>query len=196
MKARPQWVVWRYTWKPKQQKWDKPPYNARTGRYAKSTEADTWSTWDVAWEACQAGGWDGVGYVFSGEDDDFFGCDLDKCRDPQTGEFKPWSKVQQQRWHEDTPDPSTIIAKLSTYGEISPSQTGCKLLGKGVPPRTGKRGDFEIYKIDRYFTVTGHRHVACPESISDVTSEKHGVWLPPGYTHRNGLVLPVSANLG
>jgi hypothetical protein len=59
------------------------------------------------------------------------------------------------------------------------------LIGRGQPLRTGKRGDFEIYNIDRYFTVTGHRYPDCPESINLVDHEvlaKVNGWIWPERT--------------
>jgi len=44
LKALPQWVTWRYTWQ--QEKWDKPPRPAPTGRLASSTDPRTWSLFD------------------------------------------------------------------------------------------------------------------------------------------------------
>src|SRR5262245_27542656 len=79
LKERPQWALWRYA--RVKGKWTKPPFNARTGGKASSTNSGTWSPFDVALAAYRAGGWDGVGYVPAG-DDPFTAGDLDHCRDP------------------------------------------------------------------------------------------------------------------
>src|SRR5262245_47772645 len=86
---RPQWVLWRYTFA--KGKWTKPPYNARTGRLASSTNRATWCTFDEDLAAYQAGGWDGMGYV-PARDDPFVAGDLDRCRDRQTGALRPWAE--------------------------------------------------------------------------------------------------------
>jgi hypothetical protein len=57
-------------------------------------------------------------YVQSGEG--FVYVDLDKCRDPKTGEVKPWAQE--------------IIAALDTYTEISGSGTGFHLIARGQLP--------------------------------------------------------------
>src|SRR5262245_45768809 len=63
LKARDQWVCWRYAWVEAKGKWDKPPLNARTGRRASSTNGETWSSFEVALAAYQDGRnkYDGVG---------------------------------------------------------------------------------------------------------------------------------------
>jgi DNA polymerase-1 len=38
LRDRPHWIVWKYTWQEDQAKWIKPPYDARTGRRASSTD--------------------------------------------------------------------------------------------------------------------------------------------------------------
>ena len=52
----------------------------------------------------------GIGLVFNG--DGLIGVDLDDCRDLATGDMASWA--------------SDIIARLDTYCEVSPSQTGVK----------------------------------------------------------------------
>src|SRR5262245_31271452 len=86
LRARPQWVGWRYERRNGTQ--TKIPINARTGREAKSNDPKTWSTFDEALAAVERFDCAGVGFVFSA-DDDFFGVDLDGCRDRDTGELTP-----------------------------------------------------------------------------------------------------------
>jgi len=175
MKARHQWVCWRWTWKKATKKrtgkWDKPPIDARTGRPASSTDPDTWCSFDEAYAAYldPQNGYDGIGYVFSGEEGDFLGVDLDKCRDPVTGKLRPWSDEQRacKHWEEAVPEPGEIIELLRTYAEVSPSQTGVKLIVQGTIPKGIKHGSVEIYRVGRYFTVTGHRLPGGAEGICD-----------------------------
>jgi len=175
MKARDQWVNWRWTWrnatKKRAGKWDKPPIDARTGRPASSTDPETWSPFEVAYAAYldPKNGYDGVGYVFSGDEGDFVGTDLDKCRDPVTGELRPWSEEQRacKHWQETAPEPNQIIELLATYTEVSPSQTGVKLVVRGTIAKGMKHGSVEIYRIGRYFTVTGHRLPDAPAQINE-----------------------------
>jgi len=175
LRARPQWVVWRWTWSTVKSKWDKPPLNARTGRNASSTAPNTWSTFDVAYRAYSDGAkdYDGIGYVFSA-DDPYVGIDLDDCRDPTSGTLAPWQH-RHKAWSPDAPAPQTIIDALGTYGEVSPSQCGAKLLCRGTIPRGGKRGDFEAYSHGRYFTITGRRLDCCPATIAELNGELENI---------------------
>src|SRR5262245_23672956 len=117
LKARDQWVVWRWEWKPPTAnaagKWDKPPFDAKTGRHARSNDPSTWSTFEVAWDAyCdQSKGYSGIGYMFSGQPGDFVGVDVDDCRDPQTGAIRPWSPEQRacEHWTDSVPEPQQLI---------------------------------------------------------------------------------------
>ncbi len=133
--SRPQWVPW--SLRKKGQKWEKVPVGV-TGRPISITDPRNLMTL----EAALAAGKDGVGFVFT-EEDPFAGIDLDRCRDPLTGEIEGWAQ--------------RIIAEFDTYVEVSPSGTGVKLFVEGQPPVPGSRkGKIEIYSRDRYFTVTGY----------------------------------------
>jgi hypothetical protein len=131
------------------------------GSPAKSNSPDTWTTFDAVVKAHRSRKFDGIGFVFSA-DDDFCGIDLDACRDPQTGSIAEWAK--------------TIIASFATYSEVSPSKTGVKLFCKGkvpggkgkkieihnVPRAAGKSPAVELYDRGRYFAVTGKIVSGCP----------------------------------
>src|SRR5580698_7764443 len=105
-----QFVVWRN--EERDGKSTKVPYNARTGALAKSNDPSTWSTFAEAQSAFERGGWAGIGFVFS-PDDEFCGIDLDGCRDPETGKVAEWA--------------SAIIKDFDSYCETSPSGSGLKL---------------------------------------------------------------------
>lgn len=154
LRVHPQWVVWRYTWKPRAAKWDKPPYRARGGAAASHSDPATWAPFDVALGAYRAGGWDGIGFVVT-RDDRFTGIDLDKCRDPESGVIEPWA--------------AEIVDAFDSYTEASPSGTGLRVwiaasLAGLLPTeadgtqKDGRRtGSIEVYHARRFFTVTGHR---------------------------------------
>lgn len=130
-----------------------------TGRWASSTDAETWSSFDSAWRRYLRGGLDGIGYVLA-KHDLMIGIDLDGCRNPATGQIAEWAMAE--------------IRRLNTYAEISPSGTGVKawcggtLAGtplEGVTggkielpyePMGGKAAGLEVYSHGRYFAVTGH----------------------------------------
>jgi putative DNA primase/helicase len=158
LKALPQWVGWRFVWregKPGEAgKWTKAPFRADGKGGAKSTDPETWATFDQAKTSVKRLGFDGIGFVFSPEDQ-YFGVDLDACRDKETGQL--------------TPEASDWVNRFGTYCEVSPSGTGVKLIGLGALPEgtMGRRNattGAECYDRGRYFTVTGQRLQESPES--------------------------------
>jgi hypothetical protein len=158
MKACPHWVVWRYEYRSGQKKpWTKRPFDPRTGQAAKSTDPQTWATFDEALTAYQLGGWDGIGFVVHKGDEDadpFIVLDLDGCRDPGTGTVENWAL--------------RIVEALNTYTEISPSGTGLRLVASGKLSRVGRRkGRFEVYDTARYVTITGQRVDGTPATIEE-----------------------------
>jgi putative DNA primase/helicase len=141
---RPQWVCWRL--ETRDGKPTKVPYTPGTERRASSTDLMTWSTFDQALAAYEAGEppYDGIGFVFCSADP-FVGIDLDKCRDPESGEVEPWAQ--------------NIIDTFAAEGyvEASPSGTGVHIIVKGVQREGARRGRVEMYGQDRYFSVTGEK---------------------------------------
>jgi putative DNA primase/helicase len=51
---------------------------------------ESWSTYEEAVRVAKEHGHDGVGFVFT-EEDPYAGIDLDKCRNPETGEIEDWA---------------------------------------------------------------------------------------------------------
>lgn len=154
----PQWLVWRFA--ERNGRSTKVPFNSRTGRAADVREAAAWSTYSMARSARRAGGCTGVGFVFT-RHDPFCGIDLDNAIDEQ-GNLLAWA--------------SSIVRRLVTYAEVSPSGRGVKLFCCATLPRTGENtgdgtytrhrrsgmgadgnGIVELYDADRFFTVTGRR---------------------------------------
>jgi hypothetical protein len=158
LRVKHQWVVWRYDLR--DGKWTKPPYDAKSGKLASSTDPATWSTFEQALAAYKAGGWDGVGFVPTPEDG--LGItDLDHMRDRETGILTPRAR--------------SIVTRLDTYAEASPSGTGVRSVAYGRKPdrERSKNGDVEIYDGltaegkpgGRYLTFTGHRLEGAPADI-------------------------------
>ena len=139
---RPQWVCWRY--EEREGKETKVPYIAGTNSRASSTELMTWSSFEYALAAYEAGEplYDGIGFCFCSADP-LCGIDLDGCRNPETGEVAPWAQK--------------IISDASDgYIEVSPSKTGVHVIVEGRVRDGGiRRGPVEMYSRDRFFTITG-----------------------------------------
>jgi hypothetical protein len=146
LKALPQWVPWDLELR--DGKWAKIPKNPRNGENAKANDAGTWGTFEEAFTFHQAHGTSGIGFEFSAAHP-FVGIDLDDCRDPDTGDL---TELAQE-----------MLARFTTYAEISPSGTGIKLIGIGRLPASGKNfGNIEVYDRGRYFALTGERLQGCP----------------------------------
>ena len=136
---RRQWVMWKLEKRPGEDKPTKIPYIAGGVGRASSTDLMTWRPFEEAVRALEAGRYDGIGFVFC-SGDEFVGIDLDKCRNPETGELEPWA--------------AEIVAKSGSYAEASPSGTGVHIIVRGKAPNK-KRGRVEAYSSERYFTMTG-----------------------------------------
>jgi primase-polymerase (primpol)-like protein len=143
LKQRIQWVVWKAEFV--DGKWTKVPYNAQSGYKAASDNPKTWSSFNTAYYKYKNsnGEYDGIGFVVS-KDDPFTGIDLDKCRDPKTGNIDLWAEK--------------IIQKLNSYTEISPSGNGIRIFIRAKLPQEGrKKNNIEMYDQGHYLTITGNR---------------------------------------
>jgi putative DNA primase/helicase len=148
---RPQWVCWRY--EERKGETTKVPYIAGKNSRASSTDLLTWSSFEYALAAHEAGEppYDGIGFVFC-SGDPFVGIDLDHCRNAETGEISPWAQ--------------DIISRAQEgYVEASPSGTGVHIIVCGTV-RDGKTrkdvlvngrtvGRIEMYGRAKFFTMTG-----------------------------------------
>jgi hypothetical protein len=158
--GQPRWVVWCQEQRPDEDKPTKVPYIAASPRHkASSTDPSTWGTYAEARAAVDNGRADGPGYVFD-PDTGIAGIDLDDCLDTETGEIDPVAL--------------SIIRRLDSYTEISPSGRGVHIYvravvgGKGVRKKTSKTpwgGQFENYDRGRFFTFTGHHLPGTPTTI-------------------------------
>lgn len=161
LKQLPQWVLWKR--EKRNGKPTKVPYQIN-GRRASHSNPGTWSRYQDIETAYKRGGFDGIGFVFSGNDF-YTGIDLDKCRDPESGKIAQWAL--------------DIIHQAKSYAEVSPSRTGLKLFIRGdIPDSKGRKkpkypnpetgpGAVEIYSKDRYFTVTGWKIPGAPGRIAE-----------------------------
>ena len=150
LKGYPQWVVWRFEQHKGDKKPRKVPYSPLTGCKTGTRQQDShkWGTIEQAIQAAKTyqGRFNGIGFVFS-QEDPFVGVDLDHCvTDGEPSELA-----------------RTIIEKLHSFTEISPSGTGLHIFVKGKKPgnrckrNLGGDQSIEVYDKERFFTVTGRR---------------------------------------
>ena len=145
------WCVWRL--EERNGKQTKVPYDANTGRMAKSNDTKTWTDFDTALSVLPH--FDGLGFFFDGE---HYGVDLDSVP-------SEIDRFNQGDHHENIV--SEFIYGLETYAEISPSGTGIHLIARGRLPEGGRRkGDVEMYDSGRFFTMTGN-HLGDFYTIAD-----------------------------
>jgi hypothetical protein len=162
LKARKQFVLWRWE-KSKPDKngvrrWTKVPYSIK-GQKASTTNPKTWAKLSqvrINYEGDPS--FDGIGYVFSAEDP-FTGIDLDESINLETGAAKPWA--------------ASIIEDFQTCTDISPTETGVKLIVGGKKPpgcedckKPYHDGEVEIYDRSRFFTITGKNWPGTPVDIN------------------------------
>src|SRR5215204_7291117 len=173
-----QWVCWRF--EKRNGRLAKVPYSPLTGEKASSTDSETWVGYQEAVSAYQKQGYDGLGFVFTPEDE-LCGVDLDDCLDPESGEIETWAQE--------------IIEELNSYTEISPSGMGIHVLVRGkLPEGRNCKGRFEAYDRDRYFTITGKRLAGTPRSIEGRQEELHSVVSRVfGEESKNGHSEPIKA---
>ena len=150
------WVVWRlerHTKNNGEEVWKKVPHQVN-GRLAQVTNPKHWSTYEDAFDAYIIEGYEGIGIAFDGSDD-IHGIDLDGC--VEDGQLNGLAQ--------------NLLDRVDGYAETSPSGTGIKLFTKSNLAINGKKGNVEVYKESRYFTVTGHKlngHGSLPLVTQDV----------------------------
>lgn len=191
LKRIPRWVCWSGSWETDAEgnlKLSKMPINPKNGRAAKTNdpanpgaEKTTWGTFEQALTHHQMNPKKtrGIGFVFDA--DGIIGIDLDKVRNPETGEILPWAH--------------SYLKALDSYTEISPSGTGFKVFVRGTIPSSGKAGQVEMYDDSRFFTVTGHRWEGASPNIHERPDIVMGIYKdhlgkndvkPPVRPSRNG----------
>ena len=147
MRARDQWVCWRYVHRAGRSKPTKEPWRADGSGRASTADPATWTTFENASAALERGPFDGLGYVFAA-DDPYAGVDLDGCID-QHGDVHPAA--------------AEIVNQLDSYTERTPSGAGMHVIVKATlrgkrhsTAGTGWGDKFEVYDRGRFFTVTGN----------------------------------------
>jgi RecA-family ATPase len=171
------WVCWKL--ERRKDKITKPPYRVGGREKADSTDPSTWSPFEAAWQsAFVAGDATGIGLVLV-EDDDLMGADLDHCIH-ESGVVMPWARI--------------VVRKLNSYTERSPSGTGLRVFFRSArgqdwgsengKPKGGRKvrlqdGHLELYRFERYLTVTGAHLEDTPETINFVEPDVIAELLAP-----------------
>lgn len=175
LKELPQWIVWRF--EPRRKKdgtldWTKVPYDAKQAlrsknTKAKSTDPDTWATYDdavKAYELYQTRQRPLHGIGFNLERGGGLCCiDLDDALEAGKA----------------TPAAERVLAMLKpTYTEVSPSGTGLHVWLEGKKPGGRARKKLEGIEVEiydgtngRYLTVTGHQH----GNTASITADQDGL---------------------
>lgn len=133
LRAIPQWVCWRGEWDGK--RWTKVPYQVN-GRKADKTNPAHWHDFSEVAAAIEE--MDGIGFVLTANDP-FTALDLDNC--VIDGVISDEAK--------------SIISRIHSYTEFSPSGHGIRIFVKGSIPRNRRNGKIEVYHHASYVTVTG-----------------------------------------
>ena len=147
MKRERRWLVYRMEPNGDGKK-TKVPHDPKTGAKANRPELG------VSFEEALAASKDysGLGYYVESP---YLCVDLDACVDPQTGDV--------------TEEAAQIIRDLNTYAELSPSNTGIHIWGKGSKPGTACRRDkVELYTEKRFITITGIQIPGTPREVRAV----------------------------
>ncbi|WP_193310732.1 hypothetical protein [Halorubrum halophilum] len=158
------WILWREGERDgKPTKIPTKPYRTSGDINCDVTDPKHRRDFDTAWDALNDSRvtGDGLGFVFT-DTVSITGVDLDKCRDPDTGDFEDWAL--------------DIIDRIDSYTEVSPSGTGVHILVGGQLTAAGnRRGRVEMYDSDRYFTVTGAHLDGTPTEIRNYQEELDAV---------------------
>ena len=147
------WVAW------SNERGRKVPKSPHGGN-ARSNDPSTWGTYAEAETARAKNGFAGVGLMLT---DGYVGVDLDGA--VEDGEVLPWAR--------------SIVEKLASYAEFSPSGSGIHVIAWADPGNVGPVGradhrrGIEVYNHGRYFTVTGEE-LPGEGIVRDVTKELPG----------------------
>ena len=136
LKALPQWVVWQAM--ERNGKLTKPPRQI-DGQAAKANDPSTWTTFEKAMEAYEAGEADGIGFMFA-PGGGLVGVDLDHCVG-EDGTVAPKAEA--------------IVEAIGSYTEFSPSGKGLHIIVRAELEKGHRSGPIEVYPGARFFTMTG-----------------------------------------
>lgn len=132
-----QWCLWRYedvgAAKP-----TKVPYSIN-GKPASVNDHNTWSSFEDCVRRFNAGGYSGIGFIFT-DNDPYTFIDLDDAEGDD-------AILQRQL---------KVYHEFNSYSEVSPSGKGLHIIVKGTVPAGRRRSKIEVYSSQRYATMTGN----------------------------------------
>jgi hypothetical protein len=158
LRARAQWLVWRFE-DNGEKKPRKVPYYAanhrRVGEQGTPEDRAKLRTLDQAIAAAAKLHMDGIGFAFlSG--DGLIGIDIDGAIDTGTGEVAERAR--------------TIIEACNSYTEYSPSGKGVHIIvaGESSTFKSNKIG-LEVFCGSQFFTFTGNRYSGTPDEVREIS---------------------------
>ncbi|MDQ1255197.1 MAG: hypothetical protein QG646_4476 [Euryarchaeota archaeon] len=156
MKDYDPWLLWKLEpqakGKPK-----KVPY-CTSGYKASSTNPETWSSFDEAFDTYQnsAGAYSGIGFVFTKEDP-FLCVDYDDVIDSK-------GTIDSEILEE--------VKVFNSYSEISQSGTGIHVIVTGTLPGSRKRGNSrEMYSDGQFVAIKGDHLKFTPIKVNEASEE-------------------------
>lgn len=190
LKTLKQWVLWGY----KEQfdekgiatKPTKVPLQPN-GSMAESNNENTWVTFDEAFNTfiVNPTKFNGIGFMFKPP---YVGFDTDDSIDLETGEIDPTTLV--------------IMSTLKSYTEISPSGKGFHIIVKTHAPlpanRYKKKGNYECYEENRFFTFTGNVYKGLNTvewRDKEATTIINKLFLKPEVTKGTNEIIPITDRL-
>lgn len=145
------WCLWKFV-HVDGRKPTKVPYQPN-GYKCSVTNPETFSTFDECFNVLALGGYDGLGFIFTGTD--YSGIDLDDPSFLADGSSNP-------NYQSDLNRQIKIAHEFDSYSEVSPSGKGLHIIVKGKVPDGRRTNYIELYPSGRYFTMTGKVHNAKP----------------------------------
>ena len=154
LRERQQWLAWQYRTRNGQR--TKVPLSP-LGGLGKSNDSATWGTYRQALAVLDA---DGIGFVFS-PDDDYLGVDMDACVSDR-GALHPAAY--------------DIVRQLNGYTEFSPSGYGLHIIVRARLERgrhtlkTPWGNELALYSSGRFFTMSGEGRGEIREAQAEVNA--------------------------
>lgn len=157
LRARQQWLLWRFEKNAGKKPRKMPYYRAghrRVGTQGSDDDRAKLCTLDQALAAMAPRKMDGIGFAFL-PGDGLIGIDIDHAIDKETGEISERARK--------------IIESCSSYTEYSPSGTGVHIIvaGESETFKSDAAG-VEVFCGRQYFTFTGKRYSDTPDEVQPI----------------------------